>query len=121
MCPQPHFNTCKETGIELEKEHWYEHVPKLVETSQEGKVIILLKPHAHTDRTIPNNKQNIMIHDSEKGTRMLIDAAISGDRYMIKKEAMKILMHKDLTIEIQCMWNVKTKVIPVIKGVTETI
>jgi hypothetical protein len=52
---------------------------------------------------------------------MLIDAAISGDRYMIKKEAMKILMHKDLTIEIQCMWNVKTKVIPVIKGATETI
>ena len=30
---------------------------------------------------------------------------------MIKKEAEKILKHKDLTIEIQRMWNVKTKVI----------
>ena len=40
---------------------------------------------------------------------------------MIKKEAAKILNYKDLTIEIQSMWNVKTKVIPVIIGATRTI
>jgi hypothetical protein len=49
---------------------------------------------------------------------MLIDAAISGDRNVIKKEAEKILKYKDITIEIQRMWNVKTKVIPVIIGAT---
>ena len=38
---------------------------------------------------------------------MLIDVAISGDRNVIKKEAKKILKYKDLTIEIQRMWNVK--------------
>jgi len=38
---------------------------------------------------------------------MLIDVAIPGDRNMIKKEAEKILKYKDLTIEIQRMWNVK--------------
>ena len=52
---------------------------------------------------------------------MLIDVAISGDRNMIKKEAEKILKYKDLTIEIQRMWNVKTKVIPVILGAAGTI
>jgi hydroxyethylthiazole kinase-like sugar kinase family protein len=52
---------------------------------------------------------------------MLIDVAISGDRNLIKKGAEKILKYKDLTIEIQRMWNVKTKVIPVITGATETI
>jgi len=52
---------------------------------------------------------------------MLIDDAISGDRNMIKKEAEKILKYKDLTIEIQRMWNVKTMVIPVIIGATRTI
>jgi len=31
---------------------------------------------------------------------------------MIKIEAEKILKYKDLTIETQPMWNVKTKVIP---------
>ena len=40
---------------------------------------------------------------------------------MIKKESEKIPEYKDLTIEIQRMWNVKTKVIPVIIGATGTI
>jgi hypothetical protein len=40
---------------------------------------------------------------------------------VIKKEAKKILKYKDLTIEIQLMWNVKTNVIPVITGTTGTI
>jgi len=52
---------------------------------------------------------------------MLIGIAISGDRNVIKKEAEKILKYKDLTIEIQRMWNVKTKAIPVIGGATGTI
>ena len=61
-----------------------------------------------TDRTIPSNKQDIIIRDNEKRTCMLIDVAISGDRNMIKKEAQKFVKYKDLTIEIQRMRNVKT-------------
>jgi hypothetical protein len=52
---------------------------------------------------------------------MLMDAAISGDRNVIKKEAEKILKYKDLTIEIQRMQNVKARVIPEIIGETGTI
>jgi hypothetical protein len=37
---------------------------------------------------------------------MLIDAAISEDRNMIKKDAKKFLKYTDLTTEIQRMWNV---------------
>ena len=40
---------------------------------------------------------------------MSIDAAISGDRNVIKTEAQEILKYKDLTIEIQRAWNVKGK------------
>ena len=40
---------------------------------------------------------------------MVIDFAISGDINVIKKEADKILKYKDLTVEIQRMWNIKNK------------
>jgi hypothetical protein len=38
---------------------------------------------------------------------MLIGVAISGDRFVIKKEAEKILKHKNLTTEMQRIWNVE--------------
>ena len=106
VCAQLHFKICKETGVQLDKKHWYEHVPKSVESSQGGHVTILWNQQVQTDRT--NNKPDIIIRDNEKRTCMLIDVAISGDRIVIKKEAEKILKYKDLTIEIQRMWNVKT-------------
>jgi len=96
-------------------------VPKSVETSQGGKVTILWNQQVQTDRTIPSNKPDIIIHDNEKGKCMLIDVAISGDINVIKKETEKILKYKDLTIDLQCMWNVITKVIPVKGGATGTI
>ena len=111
----------KETGVQLYKKHWYEHVPKSVEISQGGKVTILWNQQVQTGRTILQNKPDIIIRDNEKGTCMLLDVAISGDINVIKKEVEKVLKHKDLTIEIQRMWNVKTKVIPVITGTTGTI
>jgi len=51
----------------------------------------------------------------------LIDIAISEDRNVIKEEAEKILKYEDLTIEIQRVWNLKTKMIPVVTGATGTI
>ena len=51
---------------------------------------------------------------------MLVNVTIYGDINMIKTEAEKILKYKDPITEIECMWNVKAKVIPM-TGVTGTI
>jgi hypothetical protein len=120
MCAQLQLNICRELGVKLNSELWYEHVPKSVE-SQEGKVTILWNQQVQTDRNIPNNKSNIIIQNNEERTCTLIDVAIPGDRNVIKKEAKKILKYKDLITEVQRMWNVKTKVTPVITGPTGTI
>ena len=40
------------------QKHWYEHVPKSVETSQAGKITILCNHQVQTDRIIPNNKRH---------------------------------------------------------------
>jgi hypothetical protein len=52
---------------------------------------------------------------------MLIEVAVPGDRNVIQKEAEGISKYKDLTKQIQRMWNVKTRVIQVIIGATGTI
>ena len=80
------------------QKHWYAHVPKSVETSQGGKVTILWNQQVQTDRNIPDNKPDVIIHDNENGTYMLVCVSISGDRNVIKKEAENILKYKDLTI-----------------------
>jgi len=96
-------------------------VPKSVETSQGGKVTILWNQQVQTDRIIPNNKPDIITRNNEKGACMLIDVAVSRDGNVIKKEAEKILKYKNIVIEIQRTWNVRTKVIPVIIGATGNI
>ena len=69
----------------MDKKHRYEHVPKSAETSQGGKVTILWNQQIRTNRTVRNNKSDIIIRDNEKGTCVLIDVAISGHRNMIKR------------------------------------
>jgi hypothetical protein len=114
-CVQLHFNIRNELGIQLDSELWYGHVPKSAETSQVGKVTIL-RNQGSNRQNHPNNKPDVIIRDKEKGTCMLIDIIIPGDRNVIKKEDQKILKYKDLIIEMQRMLNVKTMVMPVIIG-----
>ena len=57
----------------------------------------------------------------KNGTCTLKDVAYSGDRNVFRKEAGMTVKYRDLTVEIQSMWNANTKVIPVIKGETGTI
>jgi hypothetical protein len=40
MCAELHFNICKEIGVKLDNKHWYDHVPKSVETSHKGHQIM---------------------------------------------------------------------------------
>jgi hypothetical protein len=77
-------------GVKSDNEHWYDHGPKSAETSQEGKVTILWTQQLRSDRTIPNNKPEGIIHDNKKGTCMSIDAAIPGYTNVVKKESEKI-------------------------------
>jgi hypothetical protein len=91
-------NNNNNIGVKLDNEHWYGHLPKSVETSHEGKFSILWNQQVRTDRTISNNKPDIVIHDNKKGTCMLIDTVSPGDRNVIKKEAEKILKYKELII-----------------------
>jgi len=57
---------CKKIGVKLNDEHWYEHTPKLVETSPAIRVKILWNQQVQNGITIPNNKLDIIICDNGK-------------------------------------------------------
>ena len=86
-------------GVELDSERWYDHVPRLIGTGHESKVSLLWNKQVQTERTVRNNKPDIITCDNEKGTYMALDVAVSAaGRNVIKKEAENILKYKDLTI-----------------------
>jgi hypothetical protein len=59
------------------------------------------------------NRPDIIIKIKDK-TCLLIDVAIPSDKNVIQKEAEKKLKNKNVSIEIQRMWNMKCFVITVI-------
>ena len=56
MSAQLHLNICNETGVQLDKKHWYEHVHKSAETSQGGicgfKKYKLTEPSSTINQTL---------------------------------------------------------------------
>jgi len=60
-------NISKETGVKLDSKQLYKHVPKSEETSYEGKLTAFWNQLVQNDKTIPDNKPDIIIHDNEKG------------------------------------------------------
>ena len=66
------------------------HVPNSAVANQGGKVTVLWNQQVQTDRTILNNKPDIIIRNNERRTCILIDVTIPGDRNVIKKVAEKI-------------------------------
>jgi hypothetical protein len=77
------FNTWKEIEVKLVYEHLQEHVPKLVETTHEGKLTILWNQQVQTDRSIFDSKPEIIIRDNGNGIYKLIAVTILVDRNVI--------------------------------------
>jgi hypothetical protein len=94
------FNICNEIVVKLDNKHRNDHVSKSVQKIHDGKVTTLFNYQVLTDRTIPNNKADVLISDNRQGTCMSIDVAICGDRNVIKKETEKMLKYKELIMEI---------------------
>jgi hypothetical protein len=57
--------------------------PIYFNNNNNNNVTILWNQQVQTDRTIPNNKLDIVIRDNEKGICMLIDVANPEDRNVI--------------------------------------
>ena len=86
-----------------------------------SKITIMWDMPVNTDRTITANRPDIIIKNSVNSTCKLIDMSIPSDRNIALKEIEKKSKYKDLELEIQRMWQMKTEVIPVVVGALGTI
>ena len=98
----------------MEATNWYEHHPPAV--VEHKNVTILWDFPINTDRTIKANRPDIVVKDRTNRTCLLIDMSVPSDRNIAVKEFDKLSKYKDLEIEIQKLWRLKTTVVPVIVG-----
>ena len=113
-----HWKICKEFGIEV-KERWYEHEPKTV--TWNDSVTILWDMPIHTDRTIAANRLDIVLKNKKDKTCLLIDMTIPLNTNTSVKSMEKLTKYKDLEIEVEWMWGLKTTTVPVVMGALGTI
>jgi hypothetical protein len=94
----------------------YFHIPKPV--CQHEDITVLWNQGIQTDREVLPNRPDLIIKNMKDKICLLIDVAVPSDRNVIQKESKNKLKYKNLSIEIQRMWNMKCFVIPVIIGAT---
>ena len=108
-----HWNICKHYGLHT-TDKWYEHeTPPVRENS---KAVVLWDFSIQTDRRIPANRPDIVVRDKEKKICLLLDISVPSDVNTSLKIFEKLSKYKDLEIECEKTWKVKTKTIPVIVG-----
>ena len=69
-----------------------------------------------TDHVIDDRRPDLVLVDKKEGICKIIDFAVPGDSRIEEKEKDKIEKYQDLRRELQKIWNVKKKIIPLAVG-----
>ena len=108
-----HWKICKQYAIAVPS-RWNEHKPSTV--LEGNDVVILWDMPIHTDKEITANRPDIVIKDKKETKCTFIDMSVLSERNLANKEIEKLTKYKDLEIEVNKMWNMKTTIVPVIVG-----
>ena len=112
-----HWKICKEFGIEV-KEQWCEY--ELETVTENDSITILWEMPIHTDSTIAANRPDIVLKNKEDKTCLLIDMTILLDTNTSVKSMENLTKYKELEIEVEWMWGLKTTTVPVVVGALGT-
>ena len=69
-----------------------------------------------TDHVIETRRPDLFVADKKERSCKIIDFAVPGDSRIEEKEKDKIEKYQDLGRELQKIWNVKVKIIPLVVG-----
>ena len=107
-----HRNICTEYGLEVPGSRW-KTPPKVI---QNDRAKILWDFQFQTDKLVMANQPDIVVVDKEQKTVTVVDVAIPSDSNIRKKEHQKLEKYQGLREELEKMWGVKAKVVPVVIG-----
>ncbi|XP_072176148.1 uncharacterized protein [Diadema setosum] len=112
-----HWELCRKHEIPCESK-WYMHEPQKV--SENDKVKILWDFDVQTDNVIQHRRPDIIVVERARQMCTIVDVAVPGDSRVAEKEKEKIEKYQDLARELRCLWNMRTKVIPIVVGALGT-
>ena len=93
---------------------WDKHEPESVLEGEDYK--ILRDFSIQTDHVIEAQRLDLVVVDKKKRTCKIIDFAVPGDSRTEEKEKEKVEKYQDLRRELQKIWNVRVKIIPLVVG-----
>ena len=93
---------------------WYEHEPENVLESEDYK--ILWDFSIQTNHVIEARRVDLVVVDKKERSCKIIDFAVPADSRIEEQEKDKIEKYQDLGRELQKIWNVKVKIMPLVVG-----
>ena len=109
-----HDNLGKIVHWKLTRKCNSEHEPKSVLENKDYK--ILWDFRIQTDHVIEARRSDLIVVDKKERSCKIIDFAVPGDNKIEEKEKDKIEKYQALGRELQKIWNVKVKIIPLVVG-----
>ena len=108
-----HWKLARKCNFEV-GDKWYEHEPEHVLENEDYK--ILWDFSIQTNHVIEARRPDLVVVDKKERGCKIIDFAVPGDIRIEGKEKDKIEKYQDLGRELQKIWNVKVKIIPLVVG-----
>ena len=106
-----HWKLARKYNFEA-ADKWYEHEPESVLENEDYK--ILWDFSIQTDHVIEARIPDMVVVDKKGRSCKITNFAVPGDSRIEEKEKDKIEKYQDLRKELQKIWNVKVKIIPLV-------
>ena len=113
-----HWDLSGKCGFDR-NDKWYNHVPESVLENENYK--LLWDFSIRTDHNIEARRPDLVLVDKSEKRCQIIDVAIPEDSGVKEKEDEKIEKYQNLARELRRIWEVKTKVVPIVVGALGTV
>ena len=93
---------------------WYEHEPESVLPNDDYN--LMWDFSIQTDHVIEAQRRYLVVVDKKERSCQIVHFAVPGDSRIEEKQKDKIEKYENLGRELQKIWNVKVKIMPLVVG-----